>query len=182
MSYTYTRTRGSVSNHRSAHAIELSDWLTSVVTVATRFVSVSGTSMLPEIVSTFVPVAFFAFRVSRSMARSWGRLVCTRTCTGSGSRHARMSGQERITTLSTVVGDFVGDADGVAVGENVGAVGDIVGVADGANVGDAVGAADGAMVGVAVGATDGAAVGAAVVAVVVAVVVWVVVNVVLALN
>ena len=90
------------------------------------------------------------------MARSAGRLVCTRSSTGSGSFHAKMSGHDTISTLSTVVGADVGSAVGEADGASVGAdVGDRVGAADGAKVGTA----DGARVGVAEGDSVGAAVG-----------------------
>jgi hypothetical protein len=64
-SNTYTSTRGSVSCHRSAQAIEDSDWLTSTVAVITRSVSARPTSKLSEMVSTLVPLAFLALRTRR---------------------------------------------------------------------------------------------------------------------
>ena len=125
-SYTYTNTRGSVTCHISSHAIELSDWLTKTVTVITRSVSNNATSTLSEMERTLVPLAFLALRTRRSTPLASGRLVCTRTCTGSGSRHASMAGLDTTSTLSTVVGAVVGAAEGVPV---VGAsVGDLVGM------------------------------------------------------
>jgi hypothetical protein len=42
--------------------------------------------------------------------------VLTRTCTGKGSRHARVSGHDRISTFSTTVGDEVGAIVGASEG------------------------------------------------------------------
>jgi hypothetical protein len=86
---------------------------------------------------------FAAFKTMRSTAIPSGKFVLRRTCTGKGSRHARVSGHDNISRVSTVVGARVGSdvgADGVAVGARVGAVGDKVGNSDGAGVGNADGA------------------------------------------
>lgn len=93
--------------------------MTRTVMTATRSDSVSGKWIVSEMDCRDLLLSF-ALRTTRSMARPSGRLVRTRTCTGSGSRHAKTSGHAKISVLSTVVGAGVGDIVGAA---DVGAVG-----------------------------------------------------------